>query len=466
MTQPRIVLISADPRVAQVCCELAREINQEMFAAADPDEGLALIEKHRPETVLIDLDVPGLDPGEAVRRAREIDDLVPVILLTSVVSLESAVSILKEGAYAYVPKPFLTEQIKPLIERAAEQRRLALENVHLRGQLEGTFGFEKIVGRSPALLRALDLARRAAQSDANILILGESGTGKELMARAVHLNSRRASEAFVAVDCASLPENLLESELFGYERGAFTGAIKTKPGLMELAHRGTLFLDEVAEFPIQLQVKLLRTIQERQHRRLGGTEVVEFDARLVCATNRDLEAMVKRGQFRQDLFYRLNVIPIRLPPLREREGDIPLLINFFLRKFTANGSCNSRGVEPEVIRIFEAYSWPGNVRELQNVVEYACALSDSETITVEDLPEHFMSAALATAGHAANSDGRAIGEIPLRRARALWVAELEKSYLAGLLRTYGENVSQVARAAGVDRKTMRRLLNKYGLRSS
>jgi DNA-binding NtrC family response regulator len=466
LTPSRIVLMSADPRVAQVCGELARDVSQEIFTAATPDDGFALIEKYRPETILIDLDLPGLDPGEAVRRAREVDDRVPVILLTSFASLEIAVATLKEGAYAYVPKPFLTEQIRPLIARAAEQRRLTLENVHLREQLEGAFGFEKIIGRSPALLRALDLSRRAAQSDANILILGESGTGKELMARAIHLNSRRAAEAFVAVDCASLPENLLESELFGYERGAFTGAIKSKPGLMEVAHRGTLFLDEIGELPIQLQVKILRAIQERQHRRLGGTEVVDFDARLVCATNRDLEAMVKRGQFRQDLFYRLNVIPIRLPALREREGDIPLLANAFLRKFSASGGCNSKGFDPEVIRIFESYAWPGNVRELQNVVEYACALSDSETITAEDLPEHFMGAALATASHAANAHSNGMGELPLRRARELWVAELEKSYLSGLLRTYGENVSQVARAAGVDRKTMRRLLNKYGLRSS
>jgi two-component system, NtrC family, response regulator HydG len=332
---------------------------------------------------------------------------------------------------------------------------VAPSDVRLGGpEAEGP-GFHEIVGRSEALRRALDLALKAARSDASILVMGESGTGKEMVAREIHAHSRRAAEPFVAVDCASIPATLLESELFGYEAGAFTGAGKTKPGLLEVADRGTLFFDEVAELPLDLQPKLLRVLQERHYRRVGGTVLVAFDARVVAATNRDLGAMVRRREFRQDLFYRLHVIPVRLPALRDRPGDVALLAEFFLRKLTKSAK-RPVGFAPEVIKSLEAYHWPGNVRELQNAIEHACALAEGDAIALTDLPQ-----GLAEIPDAALREQSPA--VPLEMSLRSWMDEHERSYLIQLLDAYPRNISRAARAAGVDRKTLRHLLAKHGL---
>jgi transcriptional regulator with PAS, ATPase and Fis domain len=311
-----------------------------------------------------------------------------------------------------------------------------------------------------------ELVKKAARSEANILVLGESGTGKELIARAIHANSPRAGRAFVPVDCASLPEQLLESELFGHEKGAFTGADRTKPGLIEAAHRGTLFLDEIAELPSPLQVKLLRALQERQIRRVGSTSLVDVDVRFVSATNRDLRDAIAKGQFREELYYRVNVIAIRLPPLRERAGDVKLLALAFLKKY---GQGRIAGIEDAAMAVLEAYPWPGNVRELQNVIERACALAEDKTITRRDLPDNVLIPVAAAPGPLPSgpdlSGPDAGADLPLKDAKARWMEVLEGTYLRDLLARHDGNISAAAKAAGIDRKTFHRLVNKYQLRS-
>jgi transcriptional regulator with PAS, ATPase and Fis domain len=317
------------------------------------------------------------------------------------------------------------------------------------------------------LHRALELVRKAARSEANVLVLGESGTGKELVARAIHANSPRAQYPFVPVDCASLPENLLESELFGHEKGAFTGAAAMKPGLMETADRGTLFLDEIGELPQGLQAKLLRAIQERRIRRVGGTREIAVDVRVVSATNRNLRELAARGEFREDLFYRINVIDIVLPPLRDRKGDVTLLAYIFLRNFT-EGREGPRGFTAEALELLEAYDWPGNIRELRNVVERACALADADMISPADFPAHLAAQSRRSAESSPPSPSQAADDdtlkLTLKEAKERWIGQLEASYVAEVLRREGGNVSQAARAAGVDRKTLHRLLNKHRVR--
>jgi DNA-binding NtrC family response regulator len=374
------------------------------------------------------------------------------------------VAAVKEGAFDYLPKDFSVEQLRVAVERALRHRGVQIENRNLRQQLQQMLGLDNIVGRSPAMAQVFELVKKAARSEANILVLGESGTGKELIACAIHANSPRAAQPFVPVDCASLPEHLLESELFGHEKGAFTGAVRSKPGLVETAHRGTLFLDEIAELPAPLQVKLLRVLQERQIRRVGGTALVDVDVRVVSATNRDLRESIAKGHFREELYYRVNVIAIHLPPLRERAGDVRLLAQTFLKRY---GQGRVTAIEDAATAALERYGWPGNVRELQNVMERACALADGNTITVRDLPEHVVHAAPRPAAPGLGAAGGPPGgtDLTLKAAKEQWLQVLEVSYLRDLLARHHDNVSSAAKAAGIDRKTFHRLINKYNLRA-
>jgi DNA-binding NtrC family response regulator len=458
MASGRIVILDDEPDMIENSRRILVSAGYECFTTTDPHEALRLLESEHPDLMLTDLRMPDMDGLEMLRRAREIDPRVPVTMITGHATVESAVTAVKAGAFDYLSKPFSVDQLRITVERALTKRRLELENLHLREQLQGAFGFENIVGRSSALQQVLEMVRKAARSDANILILGESGTGKELVARAIHANSPRAAQPFVPVDCASLPENLLESELFGYEKGAFTGASSAKRGLIETADHGTLFLDELGELTLPLQAKLLRALQERQIRHLGGTRQIDVDLRIVSATNRNLSDQVPQGKFREDLYYRVNVIDIALPPLRERLGDIELLANSFLQK---HGRGSVKGFEPEAMIALASYRWPGNVRELQNVVERACALADGEMITLAELPAHFR-------GARPSADEPVPAEtatgVTLKEAKERWIGQLEASYVADLLQRENGNVSEAARKAGVDRKTLHRLLNKHGLR--
>ena len=464
----RVLVVDDEPDMVENCTRILRRAGLKCLTATDPKEGLALVETERPDVLLTDVKMPGMDGLEVLRRARELDPTLPVIMITAFATIESAVEAIKEGAFDYLPKNFSVDQLTVTVERALKQRLLHEENRNLREQLQEAFGLENLVGRSPLMVQVFELIKKAARSEANILVMGESGTGKELVARAVHANSPRASHPFIPVDCPSLPENLLESELFGHEKGAFTGAIRTKFGLMETADGGTLFLDEIAELPLGLQVKLLRALQERQIRRVGGTSVMDVDVRLVSATNRDLREAVAKGQFREELYYRVNVIEIRLPPLRDRLGDLKLLAHAFLKKY---GQGRFSGFDGDTLAVLEAYAWPGNVRELQNIIERACALADGERITTLDLPEHILSAARRqeaqpgrAAGGGASEPLTSGADLPLKEAKERWMHVLEGSYLRDLLERHGGNISAAAKAVGIDRKTFHRLIGKYQIK--
>ena len=465
MSRARVLIVDDEPDMVENCARILGRTGYDCLTATDPRRGLAMLEAERPDVLLTDLKMPEVDGMELLRRAHDMDPALPVIVITAFATVESAVAAVKEGAFDYLPKNFSVEQLRVAVDRALRHRGLQLENRNLKEQLAQTYGLENIIGRSPAMTRVFELVKKAARSEANILVVGESGTGKELIARAIHANSPRAAHAFVPVDCASLPENLLESELFGHEKGAFTGAVKSKQGLMEVAHRGTLFLDEIAEMPVGLQVKLLRALQERQIRRVGGTAILTVDVRVVSATNRDLREAVLKGQFREELYYRINVIAIALPPLRERAGDVRLLAHAFLKKY---GQGRVRGIDDDAMAALEAYTWPGNVRELQNVLERACALAESENVTRRDLAEHVLQPAVRpAAGIAPGAPDATLGagsELSLKDAKDKWMQVLEASYLRDLLARHDGNVSAAAKAAGIDRKTFHRLINKYRLK--
>jgi DNA-binding NtrC family response regulator len=459
----RVVIVDDEPDMVENCARILGRVGYQCFTTTEPARALALLEEERADLLITDLKMPGMDGMELLKHVREIDPTLPVIVITAFATIESAVAAVKEGATDYLPKNFSVEHLRLAAERALLQRSLQMENRNLRDQLQETFGLESIIGRSESMARVFELVKKAARSEANILVLGESGTGKELIARAIHANSPRAAQPFVPIDCASLPENLLESELFGHEKGAFTGAVRTKPGLMEVADHGTLFLDEIAELPVGLQVKLLRALQERQVRRVGGTALVDADVRLVSATNRDLRDATVKGQFREELYYRVNVIAIQLPPLRERAGDVRLLARAFLTRY---GQDRIRGIADDAMAALERYRWPGNVRELQNVVERACALADGDTVTRRDLPDHVLgvSTAMPTALGPATSSPEAGTDLPLKDAKERWMAVLEASYLRELLERHDGNISAAAKAAGIDRKTFHRLINKHQLK--
>jgi len=461
----RILIVDDEPDMVDNCARILRRAGYSCLTTSDPHRALAYLETDRPDVVLTDLKMPEMDGMELLRRARALDPVLPVIVITAFATIESAVDAVKHGAFDYLPKNFSIDQLTVTVERALRHRRLQLENRNLREQLQETRGLDNVVGRSPAMAQVFELVKKAARSEANILILGESGTGKELIARAVHANSPRAAQAFVPVDCASLPEALLESELFGHEKGAFTGAVRTKAGLLETASGGTVFLDEIGELPLGLQSKLLRTLQERQVRRVGGTSLVDIDVRLVSATNRDVRGSVAKGEFREELLYRINVIAIELPPLRERAGDVRLLAHAFLKRY---GAGRVTAYDEEAMEALERYAWPGNVRELQNVVERACALADSATVTRRDLPEHVLHGARLTeaAGAALPADAGLADttDLGLKEAKEKWMSVLEASYLKDLLARHGDNITAASKTAGIDRKTFHRLLNKHGIK--
>jgi DNA-binding NtrC family response regulator len=455
MKPGRILIVDDEPDVVANWTRILERDGHECVGATDAERALALLESGRPDVVLTDLAMPRVDGIAILARALTVDPDAAVVIVTGHGTVQSAVEAMRAGAFDYLLKPLPSnDALRLVVERAVARRRLVEENRRLRGSLSPQVGLDKIVGKSPAMVGVFQLVRKAARAEANILIQGESGTGKELVARAIHANSPRAPEVFVPVDCAALPENLLESELFGHERGAFTGADRAKPGMFEVADRGTLFMDEVGELPLALQAKLLRALQEREIRRIGGTKQIPVDVRLVSATNRDLAESVRKREFREDLFYRVNVIVIALPPLRERAGDVPLLAYHFLGRYGRNRERPLEAIDPDALAVLEGYAWPGNVRELQNVIERACALADGPTLGVRDLPEHVRGRgrpAAATPGQ----------DLPLREAREAWLRTFTHEYLADLLRRHGGNISQAARTAGVDRKTLHRLLAKY-----
>jgi DNA-binding NtrC family response regulator len=372
-------------------CELLQEFLQRegyvVTTAANGFEALEILSQQSFHVVLSDLMMPKMSGVELVRELKETAPATIGIIFTGYGSIETAVEAIKAGAYDYVTKPIRLDELLLVLQRALNFQRLSYENVNLRRQLKAKYKFDNIISHNEKMQAVFTLVERVADVDSTVLIYGESGTGKELIARAIHYNSYRQDKPWVAINCGAIPEDLLESELFGHEKGAFTGATAARPGRFELAHGGTLFLDEIAEMRPHLQVKLLRVLQEREFERIGGTRTIKIDVRIIAATNKNLEELVAQREFRDDLYWRLNVIPLTLPPLRERSSDLPLLVTHFIHRFNAEKKQNVQGITPEAMQRLRAYHWPGNVRELENAIERAVILKGSGFIVPADLPD-------------------------------------------------------------------------------
>jgi two-component system response regulator PilR (NtrC family) len=386
----RILVVDDEPSMLEFLGLLLREVGYDVSTAGSVTEGRQTFVEGDFDLVLCDIIMPDGNGLDLLRDIKANSSSTSVIMMTAYTSTKSAIEAMKRGAYDYVSKPFDVEELKVVIQKAIEKTELVDENVYLRRELEGKYQFSNIIGRSRPMQEVFGLVDRIARTNSTVLLEGESGTGKELIARAIHYESPRASKRFLSVNCGALPENLLESELFGHERGAFTGAVKEKKGLFRESHQGTLLLDEISEMTPSMQVKLLRVLQEKKVRSVGGAQEEPVDVRIVAATNQDLLQLTETGEFREDLYYRINVIPIRLPPLRRRRDDIPLLVDFFIKKFSESMGIEPKKISVEAMRTLEGYHWPGNVRELENLIERALALSTAEVVTLEDLPAVMM----------------------------------------------------------------------------
>jgi len=387
VAEPRILIVDDEKSLVDFLSLLCSGEGYGVAVAYSAGEAREQLAQTSPDLVLCDVMMPDGNGLDLLREIRAHEPAPAVVMMTAYTSTKTAIEAMKLGAADYVAKPFDVDELKVVIHNALETRRLAAEVVYLREELVGRYTFENIIGRSPRMRTTFALVERVAKTSSTVLIRGESGTGKELIARAIHFSSPRAAHRFLSINCGAMPESLLESELFGHERGAFTGAVRDKRGLFQEAHRGTLFLDEIAEMSQAMQVKLLRALQDRAIRRIGGTSEEAVDVRIITATNRDLLELISRGDFREDLYYRINVIPIELPPLRERREDIALLVDHFLRKFAEGLDQPTKRISKDAMRLLESHSWPGNVRELENLIERAVALSSGPVIGVADFPD-------------------------------------------------------------------------------
>jgi DNA-binding NtrC family response regulator len=438
-----ILVVDDDPDIQEVLKDRLESLGYRVLLASNGKEGLELLQKQSPHIVLLDIEMPGMSGLETLKeiRAREID--VTVVMITAYGTIERAVQAMKEGAYDFIPKPFEPEHIALMVQKALERERLKRE-VEILSEEVGE-RYRLVVGDSPKMTQAVETAKKAAGSKATVLLLGESGTGKEIFARAIHNWGEQKGKPFIAINCVGLSKELLESELFGHEKGAFTGAHELKKGKMELAHGGTVFLDEIGDISAELQTKFLRFLQEREFERVGGNKPINVDVRIVAATNRDLDASVKEGRFREDLYYRLNVIPITLPPLRERKEDVPQLARFFMERFSLDTKKNFSEITKEALDKLLAYDWPGNVRELANVIERAIVLGQGPKVALQDLPPRIAGAEVhAPDGKLSYRDDvtnyrrqlilRALTLTKGNRAAAAKALGLERNYLSRLIK--------------------------------
>lgn len=445
----RILIVDDDRAMCQLLTDLLREDGYELDVAHD---GASAIEKYRQsrfDLTVTDLMMPKMKGTELVMRLREIDSGALVLLITAFGTIESAVEAMRAGAFHYVTKPFHNDEILIQVKRALEQKTLRAELQRLRTEVQARTRFQNIVGQSDAMQRVFEVIAQVSDLPANLLIEGESGTGKELIARAIHFNSSRATGPFVPLNCAAIPDTLLESELFGYVRGAFTDARKDRRGLFQEASGGILFLDEISEIALTLQAKLLRVLEDKEVRPLGADQSARVDTRVLSASNRNLDELVRAGKFRQDLYYRLNVIRIELPPLRQRSEDIPLLVNYFLQKFAESAKHRVEGIHAEALAALKSYSWPGNIRELEHTIERAVLLGKGPMIGMDDLPAN-----LTDRGGSAAVVAQAL-------ARQLTLHDLEREYIGKVLESTHGNKTEAAKVLGVDRTTLYRKLEEY-----
>ncbi|MFB3917523.1 MAG: sigma-54-dependent transcriptional regulator [Terriglobales bacterium] len=449
----RVLIIDDDDAILQSCQTILEDEGFEVELASAAHAGLALLRKNSFDLALVDLRLPGTTGLKVLQEAKKIAPELTVIIFTAYGTIESAVEAVKLGAFNYISKPFTASQLMAVLNNALRHRGPLRPAPALSQQLKDTDASSRIVGSSQVIQSCLALVAKVASSDADVLVLGESGTGKELVARALHANSSRRNGPFIPIDCAAMPSHLLESELFGYEKGAFTGADQLKRGLLEIANGGTVFFDEIGEMNAELQAKLLRTLQERAFRRLGSERLTNVDVRVVSSTNRNLQNEAQQGRFRPDLLYRLNVVTITLPPLRERQGDISLLVEHFLRVFGAAVNKPDVQIEPEALQLLQAYHWPGNVRELRNVVERAVVLCDGN-VGAADLPETVRNQQTGNVTPPFTS---------YKAAREQWLEDNGKQYLLSLLEQHQGNISAAAREAQISRKSFYELLRRFAI---
>jgi two-component system response regulator AtoC len=442
-----VLVVDDEPLMRKFLVETLTRMGYTVQNASDGTKALRLIKAEPFDVVFTDIRMPNVSGMDVLRAVREESPETTIIMMTAYATVENAVEAMKLGAFDYIIKPFSPDQIEMVTKRAAERQSLIEENRYLRSEILKEYGFGEIIGNTPVMEGVFEVIKKVANSRATVLVQGESGTGKELVARAIHYNSTRANAPFIKVNCAALPENLLESELFGHEKGAFTGAVTRRSGRFELAHRGTLLLDEISEIPLGLQAKLLRVLQEREFERVGGATPIKVDVRIVATTNRNLDEEIEAKRFREDLFFRLNVIPITLPPLRERNGDIPLLAAHFVDRYCRENNRAPKTISPEALEMMSSYPWPGNVREVQNVIERAVVLDADEVIGAEHI-----SLRPIGAGDDADEIVDAVGST---------VSVMERRLILKTLKALGGNRGRTAEMLQISVRTLRNKLNQY-----
>jgi two-component system response regulator AtoC len=441
----KILVVDDEAIIRESLRDWLGDVGHQVLIAESGPQALEIIQKEHPAILITDLVMPGMDGIELLRRAKEMSPGIEVIIITAYGSIPTAINAIREGAYDYIEKPFCPERAEILMEKLMERRWLLEENIALQHKLEERYRFENIIAKSPRMQQVIEVIKVVAKSNATVLITGETGTGKELVARAIHSQSYRHDRPFVAVSCAALPESLLESELFGHEKGSFTGAYAQKKGKFEVANLGTLFLDEIGEMSANIQVHLLRVLEEKEFNRVGGNEAIKVDVRVISATNRDMKEAITKGQFREDLYYRLNVVNIELPPLRERVEDIPLLAQHFLKTFALENKKETSGFSAEATDFMLRHQWPGNVRELENAIERAVILAQNPVIEVADLSQQNLVPAGLTNSSVQN------------------LKQLEKEHIQNVLSETKGNYTEAARILGISRMTLYNKAKAYGL---
>jgi DNA-binding NtrC family response regulator len=442
-----ILIIDDEQSILDVVSEMLGEEKYMIFQARDGEKGLEIIKSNSVDLVLCDMKMSPLSGLEVLKKAKQQGSQAVYIIMTAYGSIENAVECMRSGAYDYITKPVRMDELRLVVARALEHKGLVQENILLKKQLQEKYSFENIIGKSNSMQKVYELMEKVSQTDSTVLIYGESGTGKELVAKAIHQHSPRNGKPFVAINCGGLPEGLLESELFGHVKGAFTGSVSDKVGLFQVADKGTIFLDEISATSPAIQVKLLRVIQEKEIKRVGDTRDIPVDVRVIAATNRLLEEEIKKGTFREDLYYRLSVIPIHLPPLRERMDDIPLLVQHFIEKHSGVGKRNLKTLEQGVVSILLNYNWPGNVRELENIIERAITLCEGTVIVPKDLPESILKSLELTTG----TGSKVLKDV---------MSQKEKEYIKIIIEEVKGDKKAAAEKLGIDLATLYRKLQK------
>jgi len=451
----RSILIVDDEVGARESLRMILKNEYEVFLAKNAEEAFLRIKEHAPDVILLDIILPDLDGLKVLEIVKQNDPDAIVIMITATKTVKTAVEAMKLGAYDYVTKPFEVDELRLMISRSLSTQALEKEVQYLRKEVDKNFGFGNIIGKSDVMKEIFNVIRQIADSKSTVLIMGESGTGKELVSRAIHYISQRRNTPFVTINCAAIPETLIESELFGHEKGAFTNAIERKLGRFEIAHSGTLFLDEIGELSLATQAKILRFLEEREFNRVGGSKTIKVDVRLIAATNKDLTQLIKKGLFREDLYYRINVVPIILPPLRERPEDIPLLLDHFVQKFSAENKKQVKGVSKEALDILKNYEWPGNVRELENLVERVVTLTMNSYIQPNELPFSLLNVPKMNG----LKESILTGRVSLTQGEE----KFEREIIEDALKRANYVQSHAAEMLGVSRRILKYKMDKFGI---